>query len=195
LADSLPLTVEPDSVTNPPSEFNSIAFMPYWVSFEQSNDSRHLNDTNHNLCGPTPSMLDVNAQVPEPSISSPTYTDQESPSYPPPFSSFTEQPIFGNTHPHGYPATQDLALFHEQDITNSIDFNPSPLSHSNIHALTAAHPIPSLRHASYDNTPSSTPSLAADSENISEHICMSTPTHSPTEHFDHVNVLSSYDLP
>jgi len=116
-------------------------------------------------------------------------------SYPPPFSSFTEQPIFGNTHPHGYPATQDLALFHEQDITNSIDFNPSPLSHSNIHALTAAHPIPSLRHASYDNTPSSTPSLAADSENISEHICMSTPTHSPTEHFDHVNVTSSYDLP
>jgi hypothetical protein len=175
--------------------------MQHWVSpssFEQPDDSRYLSgdSTNHNLCGPTPSMLDVNAQVPEPSISSPTYTGQQSPFYPPPFTSFAEQPL----------ATQDLfaqpmALFHEQDITNSnlpsqyscSDFNPSPLSNSNVDALTAAHPISSLPHASYDSMPSSTP-LLPNSENNSEYIRMSTPTHPLTEHLGHVNV-SSYDLP
>ena len=185
----------------PPSESNFIAFIPHRVSpssFEQLDDSRYLDgdSTHHNRCGPTPSIPNVNAQVPEPSTSSPTYTGQQSPLYPPPFTSFAEQPpVMQNLF------AQPLALFHEQDITNSnrpsqysrSDFNPSPVSSSNVDALTAAHPISSLPHVSYDNMPSS-PSLFPNSQNSSEYIRMSTPTCPPTEHSGHVNV-SIYDLP
>jgi hypothetical protein len=150
--------------------------MPHWVppsSFEQSYDPRHLTGdrTNHNLCGTTPSLLNVNAQVPEPSTFSPTYTYPQSPSYSPPFASFSEQSIVGNTYSHNYSATQESLFVQPQ-------------------ALTAAYPIPS---PNYDNT-SSTPLMAADHENSSKYIYMSTPTHSPIEHFDHVN-MSSFDLP
>jgi len=183
----------------------------------------HISDPNtHSLLNSTPSMPNVNAQAPGQSIYSSSHTDGQSPSYPLPPDSFAEQSLLDTTFPHihgnGIYDYQDLfaqlpAPFApsnerpEPDIADPSHsphylrshFNPSPLSHSNVQAFTAAHAMSSPFHATSNMAPYTTPLINTDfgntpkSQDHSALFSATTPTHSPVSYFDDSS-FSSYGL-
>lgn len=213
----------PNSPSEPPSPFEM--YRDFTSTSQQSEDMSlppHLalmdtNPNNHNLLNPTPSIPNVNAQAPGHSIPSSFHADGQSPSYPPPPDSFAHQPLFDTIYPgngvYEDPFGQLPAPFTSSNERQELDiadpshsphylrsrFNPSPLSHSNVQALTAAHAMSPPFYANSGMEPYTTPLLNTDFPSLlsnQDHTALfsaTTPTHSPVSYLDDLG-FSSYGL-
>jgi hypothetical protein len=218
--------VVPDSPINSPSEPPSSSTFDLYNPISSSSEEQyapHLlrmrNDHRSSLPNPNP-------QAPGLSIySSSSHTDGPSPSLLPP-DSFADQPLFDTTYPHIHgngiydpSAAQDLfaqvpdsfipcGKQRDQDIIDPPHSphhlrsrsNPSPLSHSNVQALTSAYGMASNPQGPYGGSSYLTPLLPTEfpiTSNTSDlfgSYSASTPDHSPVSFFEDSHV-SSYGLP